>query len=104
MQQHTGAAVIGGRGQGNPVGQVGAGGVELAAIEHQLAVGAALHAGLEGELVLAADFRQGVAETLAGEHIGDHPRAHVLRVTRGQQAAQHHVVDLQQLADAAVGH
>ncbi|MOA52605.1 hypothetical protein D3C78_1759320 [compost metagenome] len=104
MQQDTNAAVLAGGGQRNPLGEIRAGGVELAAIEHQLAVGAALHAGLEGELVLAADFRQGVAETLAGEHIGDHPRAHVLRVTRGQQAAQHHVVDLQQLADAAVGH
>ena len=102
VEQHPGAALVAGGRQGDPLGKVGTGGVELAAIEDQLAIGAPLDPGLERELVLAADFRQGVAETFASEYIADQPVANLIAVA-GENPAQHDVVDLQQLADAAVG-
>ena len=98
--------------QGGNVGQgfmaisgrlAGAEQVEVGAVEHQHAVLAALDPGLQGELVLAADLGQGIAQALASQYIGDQTLACLRRVT-SKMAAQHHIVNLQQLAHAAISH
>ncbi|MNN06703.1 hypothetical protein D3C81_1195040 [compost metagenome] len=66
VEQHSGTAIVAGGRQGDPFGQIGTGGVELAPIEDQLAVGTTFDSGLERELVLSAHFGQGIAETFAG--------------------------------------